>query len=253
MSDPNNSFVTPVGRIVGGSLSIANTKNHAGEVCDPYWVVMLALPKSDPETGKLIARVKAAGEVGFADTPNQLLRPDFAWKIDDGDSSGVNQNGKVYNEREGYPDHFVFSFRTTFAFDTVGEDASSPINPATVEKGSYIRIGGSFKPNGRQDKPGMYMNLECAQFIRVGEKIGGGGMSAREAFGTAAPVAPPTPTPAHDIVNNVVAPPPAPPVAPAPPAGPVLTPAAVAAGVDVAAYMLAGWTELQLRTAGHIA
>lgn len=260
--DPNNSFVTPPGRIVGGSLSVAQTKGHEGqELATPKWVVMLALPKGHPGTAELIAKIKRVGAEGFVGAlAPQLQRPDFAWKIIDGDSAIPNQRSIAPNTREGYPGHFVLTLTTTFAFQTCGENPNELINAAAVQNGSWVRIAGDVKANGSDVKPGVYLNLKAAQFVRNDAVIQtGGAVTAAQAFGGAAapavPVAAAPAVPATDIVTNAVAPPPPPPSVPTPPqapTGPALTAKGVAENCDIAAWGANGWTEDTLRQHGYI-
>lgn len=246
MTDPNNTFTTPEGRIVGGSISRKQDKSYDGsQLATPVWVLKVAFPKTDAAAGKFIERMKATAAAGYAANPQQLQRHDFAWKFIDGDSSVVNQKGTAWNSKEGYPGHWVVTFQTQFDFETVNLDIA-PIDPATVKTGFYVRVGGNLVGNNKNDQnPGIYCNLGTVQFTRVGEEIHLGGMSARDAFGAPAPSQAP---PAHDVVTNAVAPTPPPP----PSIGPKLTPAGIAAGVNVEAYKAIGWTDAQLLQKGYI-
>lgn len=256
--DPNNTFTTPPGRIVGGSLSGPQIKGYDNVPLEkPKWVVMLALPKTHPGTVALVAQIKRIGAEGFADNPATVQRADFSWKMIDGDSGIPNQRGIAPNTKPGYPGHTILTLSTTFAFPTVGEDPSTPISAAAVETGHWVRIAGHCKANGSATKPGVYLNLQAAQFVRADEVIQtGGGMSAAQtAQAFAAPVAPTTPAatvtpavPAHDIVTAVAGPPPV-------PAAPqlVLTAKGVQAGCDPAAWMAGGeWNADNLRSNGYI-
>lgn len=261
MTDPNNTYTTPVGRLVGGSLSEARTKNRNGP-CEPYWWVALALPKTDPGTAALVAQIKRIAAEGFATQPHLLQHPSFAWKFDDGDSpTAVDSNGNLLCKKEGYPGHYVFSLVASWAVDVCTEDDTRvTIDASSVKTGDWVRLAGDIKANGKSDNPGIYLNLGNAQFMRADTAIRtGAGRSNADAFGTQtpAPSMPPVPAgpvslpapPAPDIVNDVVnggAPP------PPPAASPTLTPAGLAAGINVVKYLIAGWSEEQLRTAGHI-
>jgi hypothetical protein len=247
MTDPSNTFVTPIGRIVGGSLSRQQTKGFGGVVLDqPIWTVDLAVPKADALN--LIAQIKAVAAADFAAKPHLAERKDFAFKYDDGDSGEANLNGLVYNTREGYRGHTVFHISNRFEFGTVGPGRQE-IDPATIKTGDYVRLAGSIKGNDRDDKPGVYLNLSGAQFIRVGEAIdtGGGAANAADLFADQPVGEPPAGLPAHDIVANVIAPPPPPPAA-----GPTLTAKGVSEGCDVDAWVASGWTLDSLRTQGYI-
>lgn len=285
--DPNNTFRTPDGRIVGGSLSIKQTKKYDGTPQDPpQYVVIVAFPKTDPATSAMIEQVKRVGTAAFAHAPHALQNPAFAWKIADGDSAVPNQKGKVPNQRPGYAGHWVMTFSTQFEFGSCGADPSVQIDAATIKNGFWVRIAGDIRPNGSEANPGIFLNLKAAQFRRADDEIiTGGGLSTVEAFGGAA-VTPPVPAammppvpgtpppagmtppvpgtplapsvPAHDIVNNVAGPPPVPgaPSVPAPPVaptGPMLTAKGVQEGCVPASWIAGGqWTEALLRTNGYI-
>lgn len=228
--DANSTFTSPQGRIVGGSVSKPQTKNREGvELDSPRWVLLVAFPKTDPATAKFLDQIKA---VAARDMPQHHKRPNFAWKFVDGDSDEVNQRGRAWNTKEGYPDHQVVTFTTSREFQTCGTDLQS-IDPAAVKAGSFVRVAGDIKGNGRDDKPGVYVNLGAVQFVETGPEISLGGVDIKQAFGGgAAPTTPPPPAP--DV------------------AGPVLTAAAEAAGYTVESLTTAGWTEDQMRSAGHI-
>lgn len=245
MTDPNNTFTTSEGRIVGGSISRKQDKSYdGGQLAKPVWVLKVAFPKTDQQANAFIERLKVTAKTGWAADAKQLLRNDFAWKFIDGDSSIVNQKGVAWNSKEGYPGHNVVTFQTHFDFETVDADYQ-PIDPATVKTGFYVRVAGTLVgSNGNSQNPGIYVNLGNVMFVRAGEEIRLGGMSAREAFGDTPTQAPP----AHDVVTNAVAPTPPPP----PSIGPELTPAGIAAGVNVEAYLAAKWTLEQLAQKGYI-
>ena len=260
MTDPNSTFITPVGRIVGGSLSKPSLKDFDGnDRTRPQWSILLAIPKTDPEVNGLIDKIKAIGRGAFASNPAQCERADFSWKLRDGDSTAVNKKGVRWCDKEGYPGHWVFSLSTNFDdFQVYDAAATGPIDAATVKTGDYVRILGDCRGNDNANNPGVYLNLRGAQFIREGERIATGssidaGAAFRAAMGGApAPAAAP---PAPDVVAKAVGQaPPAPPVAPpAPPsAGPQLTDKGRAESCDPAAWMASGWTEDQLRAGGYI-
>lgn len=247
MTDPQNTFTTVAGRIVGGSLSKPQTTDYDGNSQSPRWTVMLAIPKAEAQP--LINQIKAAATAGFAATPALLSRADFAWKWIDGDSTAVNKKNVAYNSKEGYPGHFVFAFSTTFAFETVGQDLNL-LDPASVLTGHWVKVFGDMKANGKQDNPGIYLNLKAVQFVRTDNEImTGGAVRGADVFGG--------PAEAHDIVDNAIAPPPPPPSTPPPPPqapGLQLTAKGLVEGIDPAAYLTAAqpWTEDQLRKAGWI-
>lgn len=267
MTDPNNTFVTPPGRIVGGSLSKPFDKPAKdGKPAYTEFVVTFALPKTEPTTAALIAQIKALGASAWANDPTKLAMPIFAWKITDGDSTVANTEGRVPNTREGWPGNEVVTLTSRFPFVTLGVDGKSQIDANSVLPGHWVQLLGNVVSNGgKHGHPGVFLNLKGAKFVRKDAEIQlGGGMSAAQVAGAfggqAAPVAPApqaapvAPTlPATDIVASALAAPPPPaPVAPAPPAGPVMTAAAIQAGYTYEALKTAGWTDDAMRSGGWI-
>lgn len=185
---PDNSFITPVGRIVGGMLHemFEKTKQDGTKVSE--FVVMLAMPVADPETVALVARIKALGAAAFSAKPHHLQRPDFAWKMIEGDSAIPNTEGKVPNTREGFPGHIILTLTTQYPFQTCGPNPNDLIDASTVKRGDWVRLAGNIVGNGRDDKPGIYANLRSAMFIRPGEEIQtASAVTAATAFGGLVP------------------------------------------------------------------
>ena len=243
MSEVKNTFVTPIGRIVEGHLGEPQITDREGKACDPNWYVGLAVPKG-PEADAFIAHIKRVAESHFSDKPNQVKRHDFAWKYTDGDSTEVNQKGVVWNTKNGYPGNIIFRLSTNFAFKTcTQEDPSVSIDAKATKRGDYVRIAGNIRGNGRDDKPGVYLNLTHGQFVRSGEEISNKASCAAVFGGASAP--------AHDIVNNATgAAPPPPPPAPPGVSKPLLTAAGRKLGLTDDNWN--GWTEDQLRAKGYL-
>ena len=110
MAETHN-FTTPVGRIVGGSVSKAREirDNQNKPVMDKD-----GKPRSEYSFG--IAIPKTAGVTHWSQEawgapifalaqqswPNgEFQRPDFSWKITDGDSTIPNREGRKPADREG--------------------------------------------------------------------------------------------------------------------------------------------------------
>ena len=147
-----STFNTPLGRIVGGSLSSPQTEDYQGNNLDkPKYLVMLAIPKTDPGLAAIVAHVKEVGKVGYAAKPGQSDRPDFAWKMIDGDSEVPNRKGDRPCTKEGYKGHVVFVFETTWSFQVCGPELEL-IDASTVSRGDYVEICGEavsgFLPSG---------------------------------------------------------------------------------------------------------
>lgn len=265
----SNSFLTPVGRLVMGSVLVGQDKDFQGRPKTDKngnpkteWFLGLAIPKTDPKWPELHEQIKAEARTGFPtmfDASGGCSHPSFAWKIIDGDSTTPNSNGKVPSQREGFAGHWVMCFEGGFApraYTAGGESAI--VDPDAIKLGSYIRVYGSAKANGEPTRPGVYLNMAMVEFIGHGPEIVTG-PDARSVFGavpaalpagaSATPVAPATPiaqpvTPVPSFLK-----PPAAPVAPPPP------PAAKTYDVQGATYtreqlVSFGWTEDQIDSLG---
>lgn len=196
-------FLTPVGRLVGGSPFEAQTKDHngdplvirrgpnAGQPTKRYFMA-LAIAKNDPDLGAFMSKIAQAAQTGFPtlfDPSGNCLHPDFAWKFKDGDSTIPDTRGNKPCDKEGYPGHFVFGFSGSHPPKVHGDDPTKIItDPNAVKRGYYIRILGSVVGNEEHAKPGIYLNYSCVQFVAFGPEIqvGPDGTSAFKAAPIAA-------------------------------------------------------------------
>lgn len=248
-------FTTPVGRLVGGSLYQANDKDYQG---NPLTMKDKVTPRVEYSFG--VAFPKTPGCQHWANEPglqglqagkpwlaeiwqygNQVhpgvaQRPDFSWKIIDGDSTIPNKRNKRPCDNEGYPGHWVIWFSGGFAPQIWNADGTQQIlEPNAVKRGYYVQVCGNADKNTGQT-PGLYMNYSMVAFSAYGQEIQSGPDVSQAGFGGAAlpagastaPMAaafnPATPAPALPQVNGgYPAPtPPAAPVPPAPAAAPVI-------------------------------
>ena len=233
------NFVTPVGRLVQGSLSQGSTKSFKGE--DLVWksgpnqgqprteyYVGLAIPKTDPGVAELFAAMQATATAGYPGGESQL--PDFAWKYIDGDT--VDAKGKPYAEREGHAGCYIFRLSTSYPVKCSQPDSrgNQVVIPAEqIKKGYYIRIAGSVTA-GDKVNPSIFMNMNMCELVGYGEEIVSGpdanavfnAPAALPAGASATPLA--TPGGAFEAAATP-APAPAPAPTPAPAPAPAPTPA----------------------------
>ena len=254
-------ILTPVARLVRGSLYNGNDKDAEGRPLvvkngpdagkprlDYFFAV--AIPKgperhwAETEWG---AKIWQVGHTAF---PNgQAQRPDFAWKVTDGDSQIPNKKGKKPCDQEGYRGHWVIGFSSGFAPRIFNADGSQQLLEADfVKLGYYVQVFGSVAGNGSDSQPGVYLNHSMVAFAAYGPEISVGPDASAVGFGgaplpagaSAAPVGgafnpAPVPAPAvPGIPAPAVAAPAVPSPAPAvpammPPAAPAPTPAAAPA------------------------
>lgn len=193
------NFVTPVGRLVQGSLSQGSTKSFKGE--DLVWksgqnqgqprteyYVGLAVPKTDAEgINAMFAVMQAAAAAGYPGGESAL--PTFAWKFIDGDTADAK--GKPYSEREGHAGCYIFRLSTSYNVKCSQPDAAGNqvVIPAeTIKKGFYIRIAGSVTA-GDKVNPSLFLNMNMCELVGYGEEIISG-PDANTVFGATAAALP---------------------------------------------------------------
>ena len=266
-------LLLPVGRMVSGSVykgfPVLNQKTKMQELTrsgEPRvsFNIMVAILKgaeqhwNQTEWG---AKVWAEGAASF---PAHHARPDFFWKIYDGDQPWINDDGEaiIQPERKGC---WVVRANRGWAPLVCNEKGETLTTEDAVVPGYFVQVVIGVQGNVSAQSPGIYINPEIVALMGYGEKVQTGQVDPKKfAFGGAlppgasatpvasfnpAPVAKPTPVvPNYAVLQPpappvVIAPPPAPPV----PVGPQMTALAQA---SYEAYIGAGWTDEQLRANG---
>jgi len=189
-------LTTPVGRLVAGSVYNANTTDwqgaplvtktgpNAGQPRSEYFFAV-AIPKgteqhwSQTPWGQIIYTAAVGG------FPNgEPQRPDFAWKITDGDSQVPNKSGKIPAQKEGYAGHWVIGFSSAYAPGIVNADGTQQIvEPDAIKTGYYVQVAGSCEPNRNPGNPGVYMNHKFVALVGYGEEIHSGPDASTMGFG----------------------------------------------------------------------
>jgi len=239
---PDNYFpiLTPVGRLVSGSIFEARDKDFQGNAYkgkdgQPISIYNfgIAIAKDDPGLAAFFDVMKQAGAQGHPRLFQGGAMPDddkFSWKWTDGDSTKPNAKGNKPCDREGFPGHHVFFFSGQHVPKVYSRGGESVIaDKSAVKRGYYIRVSGNIKANESESNPGIYLNYGMIEFYGHGEEIQTG-PDAKSVFGdapsnvpkgvTSAPVASgpglseamPTPPPSDGISQSTgfmdVAPPP---------------------------------------------
>lgn len=180
------TILSPVGRLVSGSLFEAQTKDlngdplvikrgpNAGQPMTRYFFA-LAVHKSDPGLAEFMGALQKAALESFPqlfDPSGNCLAPDFAWKFKDGDSTVPDKKGNRPCDKEGYPGHYVFMFSGNYAPKVHAEDARTVLtDPNSVKRGYYIRVSGNVKGNDEKANPGLYLNYTGIQLVAYGPVI----------------------------------------------------------------------------------
>lgn len=240
-------FLTPVGRLVQGSVLEAQTKDNKGQPLTvktgpnkgqptQRFFMAIAIPKNDPNWPALHSIIYNEGKTGypqlFTGPGGACTHPRFAFKIMDGD--GVDNDGKPNNTKEGFAGHWVLKFSSSYApkvYDTSGNQIT---DVSAIKRGYYVRVSGNVAPNIGSDVPGVYLNHNGVEFVAYGPEITSGPdvASLFRAAGPAtlppgATLAPPTAATSALPAPGGATPPPLAPVAAVPPPG-LLPPGAAA-------------------------
>ena len=289
--------LTITGRFIGGS--VYQPKTHDEETKQRYqfksgrqqgqnqdrFSVGLAVAKTKGHWGEEMPWGGTIWTEGHAAWPQgQAQQPTFSWKVQDGDSTVPNQNGKRPCDQPGYAGHWILWFTSMFEEGgkpqvavAVGAPAVWNGQPGLCMPGDYIEVSGSVAGNESAKKPGVYLNLGAVclrayhpdgRIISQRVDLSQFGASPLPAGATTAPVgnavppappapaAPPTtpgappapvPTPSPVVPNPAILGAPAPVVTPPPP---VVAPPAPVAAPPATPVMLNGGDYAAHRSAG---
>jgi hypothetical protein len=232
-------FTTPIGRLVWGSVSKAQTKDadgkplviktgpDAGKPTQRY-AFGLAIPKG-PEThwnqtpwGALIWNTAIA-----AWPAGQTGQPTFAWKVTDGDSQIPNRRNNKPCDQEGYKGHWILSFSSSYPPSTHNANGTAPVPATDIKTGFYVQVAASVGGNDSIQNPGVYLNHSMVALAGFGAEITSGPDPTAAGFGAGvvAPVGmsavPVAGLPATGAAPAAAAPLPAAPLPAAPVAAPV--------------------------------
>lgn len=253
------NITSPVGRIVAGSLYKPNTKDFdgnplvykngadAGKPRVQYFIA-LAIPKAGEPHWAHTEWGKVIWAVGHSAFPQAAQRPDFSWKIEDGDSMIPNKRNRKPAENEGWKGNWIIKLASSFAPTVYRQEGDSWVQltqPDAVMPGDLVQVAFSVDGNNKENNPGVYLNPSMVAF-RAFHQLGriSFGPNVDEAgFGSAALPAGASLTPPPAILPAALpaaaASPELPPSPPAPPAQP-----AAAAPPPVPVYPNPGFVQL---------
>lgn len=292
-------MLSPVGRIVQGNplyksavMEDDGKTQKIGKDNQPsfnYWF-NVAFDKRDPAVWPMICAIKQEAAATFPqlfpqgwnpNAPNEgCVRPDFAFKIKDGD--GTDLNGKPHASKEGWGGCYIVQV-STYAGQPRCYDGLAGNAPITeledIHTGKFVRVSLDIKGNGwtgqGNSKPGLFVNPDGVQLVGHGAKITSGPDAATmfaepvagyipPGMSTTAPVAsiamPGQPAPqmpgqpqAPQMPGQPVAPQmPVAPQAPQAPQAPVYTMTPAAQGFTREQWHAAGQTDEQLIAVGYM-
>lgn len=240
-------LLTPVGRLVAGSLYKGNTTDAEGKplvvksgpnMGQPRveFYFALAIPKGAEQSWAQTEWGAKIHNQGLAAFPAQAQSPQFAWKVKDGDSTIPNRKGKRPVDQIGHPGHWVLSFSSGYAPKITRDDGSVPVLEAdAVKLGDYVQVFGSVDGNGSSSQPGVYLNHSMVNLAGYGKRIVVGPDAASVGFGQGVQLpAGASMVPQGDMVPPAAAGVPLPGMPATPPAGIPMPGVAAAAPLPVA-------------------
>lgn len=199
MSKKNFVGITlPPGRLVQGSCYEPNTEDAQGR----QLVYKTGPNKGQPRVDYFLAvAIPKTGEghwastewgakiwaFGYAEwTGGQPQRPDFAWKITDGDSDVPNKKNVKPKDCEGFPGHWIVKMGGGYAPKIVNADGSQPIVDAgAVKLGYYVQVYVEVSSNQSTETAGMYINHRIVALSGFGPEISYGPNASEVGFGKA--------------------------------------------------------------------
>ena len=247
MANEKVNITSPVGRFVMGSLYkprttdfdgkplVYKTGPNAGQPRVDYFIA-LAIPKTGEPSWAYTPWGGKIWQAGCAAFPQASQRPDFAWKIDDGDSIIPNKRHRRPCDNEGWPGHWILKFSGGFApkvYKVENKACIQVAEPDFLKPGHWMEVAFTVDGNNNQNNSGIYLNHSMVCFRGFGAEIqfgpnpneAGFGSSPLPAGASAVPFASSAPLPGMPPVAPAYPggyqPPPAPATPPVPSASPV--------------------------------
>jgi len=198
----SENVVTPVGRIIMGSLYHARTQDregralvyksgaNAGQPRSEFFFA-LAIPKGN-ETAAAYGKLNWAAtpwgaeiyKAGTSFLAHAASMPSFAWKIADGDSTEMNSVGNRMSDNEHARGSWVLFFNGSIASKICNADGSASLTePDAILPGYFVQVAFNIKGNDSAQKPGVYLNPVAVARVAFGEVIHSGVNVAGLGFG----------------------------------------------------------------------
>ena len=149
----------------------------------PKYSVTVLVPKSDTATmARINTAVEAAKAKGKDDKWGGVIPPICPTPVHDGDGMRPSDGLPFGDECKG---HFVFSVSSNpdHQPEVVDANMNPIINQSEVYSGMYGRVNLTAFAYNSNGKKGIGFSLGPVQKLRDGEPLGGGRVSAAEAFG----------------------------------------------------------------------
>lgn len=202
MSTPqDNSVLFPVGRIVQGDLYEPQTKDNQGNPLTIKTGTNAGKPRINYFFGLAIPKTPGAGHWAHEQSwgakiwalahswwpQGQAAQQDrFAFKIEDGDDTRPNQNGRVNATREGFPGHWIIQLGSSYAPKIFDEHGNALLQPGLIKRGFWVEVLANIASNENNQNPGIYINHTMVAYRAPGAEIVSGPDPKSVGFGRSA-------------------------------------------------------------------
>lgn len=185
----------PTGRLVWGSISKGRDKDRSGKPLttkDGKPRTEFTFGVAYEKKGEAAWYQTAWGAIAYTiarqcfpgrfDPQGQPIGK-FSFKVVDGDSAVPNENGNKPCDQEGHKNHWVVTFKSSFAPSTWNSNGSLPVDAASIKCGDYVQVAGSIDGNMDAQKPGIYVNHNMVALSGTGVAIVSGPDPQSAGFG----------------------------------------------------------------------
>lgn len=207
-------FITPVGRLVGGSVNTPRDKDadgkpllvksgvNQGKPTVQYYLA-LAIEKKGEQHWANTEWGARVWQIGHAAFPGIAQNPSFAWKIEDGDSTIPNKKGKKPCDRQGYPGNWILHLATSMPPKACTAKGTVTVPADQIKCGFYVSVAIMCQGNASTQNPGVYLNPQAVNLEFEGDEILQGLDTATAFANTGGTM----PTGARPLTNMMAAPP----------------------------------------------
>lgn len=175
----NLEILFPPARMVWGDVYKARTEDMDGrplvyksgaDIGKPRgdFAFGIAIPKQGETHWAYTEWGKKIWEFGHAQWPQgQAQRQDFAWKIDDGDSTVPNKRNRKPCDNPGYPGHWIVKPSSSIAPRLYKTGPNGPVkydDVDAIKPGDWIEVYVVIASNETLANPGLYINHSMVCF-----------------------------------------------------------------------------------------
>lgn len=113
----------------------------------------------------------------------QMMRDDFSWKIEDGDSTRPNKNNRVNANTEGHAGNWIIKLSSPIAPKIIDTGFMPILEPNAVKCGFWVETVAVIDTNETQRNPGIYVGAEFIMLRAIDKEIHTGGTDPRTVVG----------------------------------------------------------------------